>query len=431
MKLLLTGANGFIGSQLMAGLVARGHEVVAAVRHPETMLRKRSNVEAIAVDFNRDFSSDVWRERLRGVDAVINCAGVLHGGRGQDIEAIHAKTPIALFDACAAMGIRKVIQLSAISADADVDTAYATTKKRADDHLRRLDLDWTVLRPSLVYGEGSFGGTSTLRGLAGLPLVTPLFGEGAAVFRPIHVDDLIETVGRVVETDRFARRTLEPVGPDVLSLRDIVGKYRLWLGLAPLRTLALPLPFVQLCAHFADLAGGGPMGSAGLRQALAGNAGCEPAGTFSDVIGFRPASMDERLVRRPAQTQDLWHARLYFLRPVLRLALAALWIGSGIAGLLASPDSYTAVSTALGGMGVPPQWLALIFSGLDLLIAAALLVRWRPRLLALVQLVMVTGYTLCLGVLVPALWLEPFGALVKNLPIIVAIAVWAVLEEER
>lgn len=430
MKVLLTGANGFIGSRLLAGLVGHGHTVIAAVRDEAAMRRKWPTIEVVAVDLNRDTSAEMWRARLVGVDAVVNCAGVLQGGRGQDMEAIHATAPIALFDACTVAGVRKVVQISAISAAADVGTAYSATKKRADDHLRSLALDWTVLRPSLVYGDGSYGGTSTLRGLAGLPLATPTIGDDA-VFRPIHIDDLVETVIRVLANDRFAGCTLEPVGPEVLDTRAIIAKYRRWLGLSPAPFVKVPLSLLRMMARLADLAGGGPMGSAGLRQALAGNAGCEAIGVFEKAVGFCPASMDERLVRRPAETQDLWHARLYFLRPVLRLSLALLWLGSGVAGLVAPMESSAATGTALEKLGAPPQGLAVAFSILDLAIAGALLVRWRPRSIGLLQLTVVAGYSVGLSVLVPGLWLEPFGALVKNLPILAAIAVWMVLEEER
>ncbi|MDP2372771.1 SDR family oxidoreductase [Reyranella sp.] len=430
-RILLTGANGFIGGQFLAGLRARGHEVVAAVRDPEALRRKLPGIEAIAVDFNRDTSVKDWRPRLEGIDAVINCAGVLHGGRGQDIEAIHAVTPIALFDACVATGVRRVVQISAISADTEAGTEYALTKKRADDHLRSLPIDWTVLRPSLVYGDGSYGGTSALRGLAGLPLVGPLVGDETMAFRPLHIEDLVETVARVIAGERFARQTLEPVGPDVVTLRELVAKYRAWLGLKPTIEMPIPLPVMQVAARVVDMAGGGPLGTMSLRQLLAGNVGSEPAGVFARAIGFAPRSLGDMLARRPAQTQDVWHARLYFLRPVLRLALALMWLGSAVAGLLAPVASYAAVDAALTTLGLPTRALAIAFSVLDLLIAAALLVRWNVRLLAATQIVIVAGYTLALTILAPSLWLDPFGALLKNLPILVAIGIWAVLEDER
>lgn len=430
-RILLTGANGFIGGQLRAGLRARGHEVVAAVRDPAALCQKLPGIEAIAVDFNRDTSIENWRPRLEGIDAVVNCAGVLHGGRGQDIEAIHAVTPIALFDACVTTGVRRVVQISAISADTEAGTEYALTKKRADDHLRSLPLDWTVLRPSLVYGDGSYGGTSALRGLAGLPLAVPLVGDGTMAFRPLHIEDLVETVARVLEGDCFARRTLEPVGPEIVTLREIVASYRAWLGLKPAVEIPIPLPIMKLAARLADMAGGGPLGSTSLRQLLAGNVGREPADVFSRAVGFGPRSLKEMLARRPAQTQDVWHARLYFLRPALRLALAFMWLGSAAAGLLTPVTSYAAVDAALTTLGLPARALAVAFSMLDLLIAAALLVRWNVRLLAVIQLIVVAGYTAVLTVLAPALWLDPFGALLKNVPILVAIGAWVVLEEER
>ncbi len=301
-------------------------------------------------------------------------------------------------------------------------TTYALTKKHADDHLRCLPLDWTVLRPSLVYGKGSYGGTSTLRGLAGLPLITPLIGDGSQPFRPLHIDDFVETVARVIESDRFARQTLEPVGPERLTMREIIANYRQWLGLPPGREISLPLPLMRLFARLADLGGGGPMGSAGLAQLLAGNAGREADGVFAAAIGLRPEPMAVRLSRSPAETQDLWHARLYFLRPLLRFALAALWFGSALAGLLAPPALYARIASPL---------TAWIFCAIDLLIALALLARWRPGLLATLQLALVGGYTIGIGFVTPSLWLDPFGALLKNLPILAAIALWAVLEQER
>jgi uncharacterized protein YbjT (DUF2867 family) len=405
--------------------------MVATVRDPAAFRRKWPDVEAVATDLNHDTSSEVWRPRLAGVEAVMNCAGVLHGGRGQDIAAIHATAPIALFDACVASGIRRVVQVSAISADDDAGTEYALTKKRADDHLRGLPLDWTILRPSLVYGEGSYGGTSALRGLAGLPCFSPLVGDGSAAFRPIHIDDLVATVARIVESDRFARQTLEPVGPEVVTLRDLIAKYRVWLGLAPVPAVAIPMPVMRVASRVVDLAGGGPLGTASLRQLEVGNVGKEPATAFADKIGFIPRRMDEMLARRPAQTQDLWHARLYFLRPLLRTVLIFLWLGSALAGVLAPVASYALVDAAFSSLGLPSRPLALAFSLVDLLIAVALFVCWRPRWMAAIQLIVVGGYTILLTVLAPGLWLEPFGALLKNLPILALIGVWAVLEEER
>jgi hypothetical protein len=312
-----------------------------------------------------------------------------------------------------------------------VRTAYAQTKRKADDHLRSLPLAWTILQPSLVYGPTSYGGMTTLRGLAAAPLAVPIVGDGSAAFRPIHVDDLAETLVRVLDDDRQHRRTLQVVGPQRLSMRDIIGRLRRWLGLKPARFVPLPLPVMRMVARVADLFGGGPMGSAALRQVLAGNAGDEPDGHFAAAIGFEPRAMDAALARQPAGTQDLWHARLYLLRPIVRGALALLWLLSGILGWFAPPDAWRDLADALAALDIPATPLAKAFCLVDIAIGVLVASAWRPSLAAALQVSVVLGYTLVLSLLSPGLWLHPYGPLLKNLPILALIPVWAVLERER
>ena len=178
MRILVTGAYGFIGSHIVTGLRSAGHEVVGCGRDMALGLRLHPDIEWIACDFNRDTSLDAWRPRVAGVDAVINCAGILQGSHRNRMEAIHKETPAALFQACAEQGPRRVIQISALGAGPEAGTAFAATKQAADDHLMDMDLDWVVLRPSMIHSRGCYGGTALMRGLAALPVVTPLPGGG-------------------------------------------------------------------------------------------------------------------------------------------------------------------------------------------------------------------------------------------------------------
>lgn len=429
MRVLLTGANGFIGAHLTAALLAAGHEVVAAVRNPTALAARFPDIETVAADMNRDITPADWLPRLEGVDAVINCAGVLQGGRGQDMAAIHHLAPAALFDACVGTGVRRVVQISAISADDEAGTDYARTKKLADDHLRGLDLDGVVLRPSLIYGEGAYGGTAMLRALAAFPFVTPIIGQGRQAFRPLHVKDLAKTVLACLERDDLARRTLEPVGPRVETVKDILAQYRSWLGRPPARPLPVPPGAVRLLCRLGDVFGRGPLSTTSLKQMEYGNAGQETG--FIETIGFRPASLAERLQASPAQTQDLWHARLYLLRPLVRVVLVLLWFISGVLGL-ATLQSFAV--PLLSAAGFPPalaSLTALATSLLDLVIAGLLVANWRPRLTGLLQLAAIVGYTLALTVIAPHLWGDAFGPLIKNLPILVLVLVQMVLAEER
>jgi uncharacterized protein YbjT (DUF2867 family) len=429
MRVLLTGANGFIGAHLTAALLAAGHQVVAAVRKPRAMAARFPDIEVIAADMNRDISVETWLLRLSAVDAVINCAGVLQGGRGQDIEAIHHLAPAALFDACREAGVKRVIQISAISADAEAGTDYALSKMRGDDHLKGLDLDWVLLRPSLIYGEGAYGGTAMLRALAAFPWVTPLVGGGGQAFRPLHVEDLARTVLECLTRPDLARRVLEPVGPKIETVKSIVAQYRAWLGRPPARPLPIPISIVRLLCRLGDVVGRGPLSSNALAQLEYGNAGGESG--FANAIGFEPATLARRLQTRPAQTQDLWHARLYLLRPLVRFSLAILWTVSGLLGL-ASLESFAV--PLLTGAGVSPVAAAVLAVGaslLDFLVAGFLVLNWRPQAIGVLQLTIVAAYTATLTWMAPALWADPFGPLLKNIPILALVLVQMVLAEER
>jgi uncharacterized protein YbjT (DUF2867 family) len=427
MRILLLGASGFIGREVFAALAARGHELVPAVRRAAAA-PAFSSQRAVEIDLNRDVDVAAWLPRLSGIDAVVNCAGILQEGRGQSIEAIHARAPIALFEACAKAGVRRVVQVSAISATREAGTAYAATKLAADDHLRAMALEWTLVRPSLVHARGSYGGTSVLRALAALPFAIPIPGDGSHPFQPIWIDDLCEVIAMALETDRLVRRSVDPVGPQVVTLREIVEDLRRWLGFGQARVVRVPMAFVRAVTKVGD-ALGATIGSTALRQLEHGNTGDYAA--FSAACGLQARGWREALASHPAHAQDRWHARLYFVRPLLRFTVAVLWLVSGFAGLAAlrewSPllaqDAHIPLATAFLVLAAA----CFLDIGFAILVAR----RWRPRTLALLQLAAIAIYTLVATLLWPSLWAEALAPLAKNLPIAAAVLALGALEEER
>lgn len=427
LRILLLGATGFIGRELAAALAARGHRIVAGVRARPAQLPFGVH-EVSTADLNRATTPESWLPLLAGCEAVVNCAGILQATRSQSIEAIHARAPIALFEACARSGVRRVVQVSAISADPEAGTAYAATKHAAEQYLRSTGLEWTILRPSLVVARGAYGGTALLRGMAALPFAIPIPGEGREAFQPIHVADLARVVVQALETDRLVRRTLSPVGPEVVTLRALLEDYRRWLGLAPAPVVRMPGILVAAACAMGD-AFGGPLNSTAHAQLTHGNTGDSRA--FEQASGCGARGWRAMLAAEPAHTQDRWHARLYFVRPLLRLALVVLWLVSGMAGLFAVPAWAPRLEQAAGIGSGPAHLLLVAACVLDLAIAAALAAAWRPRLLVLAQLVVVASYTLAATLLWPQMWADPLGALVKNLPILAAIAAWGAIGVER
>lgn len=429
MRILLTGANGFIGSHIMAGLLKAGYEVVAAVRDPLSLKQRFPDIETVFCDFNTDTDPAVWLPRLHRIDAVINCAGILQGSRRQNMEAIHYLTPRALFAACRQAGVRQVIQISAISADEEAGTAYARSKKQADDFLRSLELDWIILRPSLIYAHGSYGGTSLLRGLAAMPWRIPVVGDGKQPFQPLHVDDLAQGILRLLERPEVRHVTLEPGGPETLGMADMLGKLRCWLGLPAVPFLRVPLPFVRMFARLGDWFGITSFNTTALQQLQYGNTGNTTG--WVDATGCRPAGMDTWLQRELSHVQDRWHARLFFLRPLTRLILAALWL---LSGLLALTSGHDMALRLLADTALPPSLIPYALYGsaaLGIGIGLALLLTSRPRLLGLLQLTVIMLYTIALSIALPGLWVDPLGPLLKNIPILVLVLVWMAIESDR
>lgn len=410
MRILLLGAAGFIGRELLAALAARGHRVVAVVHRRGPVVPLGADA-VITVDLNAATGPEDWSDHLADCDAVVNCAGVLQGTRAQSIEAIHARAPIALFRACEAAGVRRVVQVSAISAQREAGTAYALTKLAADDYLRSTTLEWTVVRPSLVVARGAYGGTAFFRALAALPFAIPLPGDGAQAFQPVHVHDVARVVAIALEEDTLVRKTVDPVGPDVVTLRRLLEDYRRWLGFGPAPVVAMPRFLVRLATWLGDRLGG-PVNSTAMAQLAFGNTGDFAA--FERAAGFTPRRWRDALAQEPAHTQDRWHARLYFVRPLLRATLAILWVVSGAVGMFAGWDMAMLVPCVL-----------------DIVIGVLIAMRWRPRLVAGIQVAVIAVYTVAATLLWPAMWAHPLGALLKNLPIVAAALALGAIEEER
>lgn len=99
---------------------------------------------------------------------MINCVGVFQTRKKSDSHTIHYKTPKALFDACLKADVKKITHISALGIDA-AEITYASTKRKAEEYLTSLPIDSAIVRPSLVYGRGSYGGSSLFRGFLAYP----------------------------------------------------------------------------------------------------------------------------------------------------------------------------------------------------------------------------------------------------------------------
>ncbi|MEB4590442.1 NAD-dependent epimerase/dehydratase family protein [Candidatus Thiothrix sp. Deng01] len=238
MKILLTGANGFIGGHIRQALEQAGHEITPVSRH-------------YGFDFQRMLTPDDWLPHLQGVDVAINSVGIIAETRGQTFATLHHHAPAALFRACVMAGVMRVVQISALGADEQAFTPYHLSKKAADDVVRSLPLEWFVLRPSLVYGEG--GKSSTLfRCMASLPII-PLVGDGKQRIQPVQARDVVATVLQCLQA-ASARRTLDVVGAYPLTFVEWLQSMRRAAGKKPALTLPIPFGLIMASAHIGRFA---------------------------------------------------------------------------------------------------------------------------------------------------------------------------------
>lgn len=392
MRVMIVG-GGFIGGHLAGRLRAEGWAVTVAGRRGAD----------IVCDLARDDAA-VWAERLRGHDALVNCAGVL--AAGVDYDGVHAKGAMALFDGAAQAGVARVVQISSLGAS-DGTTAYHRSKRAADEHLATLDLGWTVVRPSLVVGRGG-GSTALFSALAALPLMLDV---GGGMVQPIAIDDLVEAIWRLLQRPLPMSVVLDAVGREPMRIVDLMAILRRWLGLG--KTSSVPVPRWML-RWVANL-GIGPMTRESLTMLEAGNAA--PVESFVTALGFAPTPIAQFLAAHPATRGDVLGARLSPMGPLLRGLLAAVWLAGGLVPLLLTPmASNTHLLARLGLTGEAAIGTVWAGSLADMAVGLALILHRRGAALAGVALMSV--YSLILSVIAPELWADPFGALVKNLAVL-------------
>ena len=248
MRILICGGSGFIGRHLVHAVLSAGHEAVVRSRHSQP-----------ALDFVSATAPAAWLEHLQGVDAVINAVGVLRDSRARPLEVMHTSAPMALFDACAQAGVRRVVQISALGIDGN-PTRYASSKRAADAHLLALtqagQLDGTVIRPSVVFGKGG-ASSEMFMGLARLPaLLLPAPVRRARV-QPVAARDLAEAVVRITcNSANFSPalpRLVELGGPEPLPLAQLIASLRAQMKHRPALVASLPALITQLSARAGDL----------------------------------------------------------------------------------------------------------------------------------------------------------------------------------
>lgn len=222
-RAVVFGGTGFIGRHIVARLARDGWEVVVASRHPERALPTKTmgdvgQIVPIATDVRSD--ADV-ANAVRGAEAVVSLVGVLHESGKRTFSALHAEAPGRIGAAATAAGVGRLVHVSALGASPDGPSTYARSKAAGEAALRAAYPGATILRPSVVFGEGD-GLFTRFAGLARVLPALPLFGGGKTRFQPVWVEDVAAAAIIALTQPGHAGRSVGLGGPSTYSLRQIM-----------------------------------------------------------------------------------------------------------------------------------------------------------------------------------------------------------------
>jgi uncharacterized protein YbjT (DUF2867 family) len=252
-RTLVLGGTGFLGRHVCEKLQRAGHAITVPTRHTShaKAIQHLPRLTVVQADVHQD--AELAR-LLPGHNAVVNLVAILHGDEAA-FERTHVALPERLARACATAGVRRLVHVSALGVTPDGPAMYQRSKARGERVLQEHDLDLTILRPSVIFGQGDRFLNLFARLQALFPVV-PLACAHAR-FQPVWVEDVAQAVtASLAQTSRAT--VIECAGPDVLTLSDLVrvaGRY----GSRERPIIPLPHLLGQWQARLMELAPGEPL----------------------------------------------------------------------------------------------------------------------------------------------------------------------------
>ncbi|NVN89043.1 MAG: complex I NDUFA9 subunit family protein [Desulfuromonadales bacterium] len=285
MKIFISGGTGFVGGHVTRELLSRGHELCLLVHRRSPAVE---GVEQIEGDVTR---LESFQSSLQGCQAVINLVGIIRElpSKGITFERLHMLATANMLAATQAAGIRRYLQMSALGTRPDARSNYHISKYRAEELVRAAHLDWTILRPSLIYGpKDAF--INMLAGQLRHAPIMPVMGNGRYRLQPIHADDVARCFALSLEKPETVGQCFELCGSDRLSYVDLLDAIAAAMGKpaplkphAPLGLMKLIIPVMQHLPQF-------PITSDQLQMLLEENI-CD--GCWQKTFGFKPRDFRE------------------------------------------------------------------------------------------------------------------------------------------
>ena len=219
MQVLVTGATGFLGRRVVSELVSRHHQVRCLVHSPgrERLLGQPS----VDVHYGNVSDTDSLNQAMFDVQAVVHLVGIIRPRRGATFDGVHRQGTANVVEAAKSAGVREIIYVSALGATANPAFPYLNSKHQAEVRIMGSGLDYTILRPSVIFGPGDEF-INALAGLVRLGPLVPVIGPGKNRMQPVAVDDVAHCVAASVGNSLVKGKVLDLAGPHRLSYKDLL-----------------------------------------------------------------------------------------------------------------------------------------------------------------------------------------------------------------
>jgi len=287
MKVFLAGSTGFVGHEVLNQLLAAGHTVRCLIRAgSEKKLPIRQDLEVRKGDVTDPASLE---GALEGCDAAINLVGIIREfpSRGITFAKLHAEGTRRLVEAARAQSVGRFLQMSANGAGAQASTAYFATKWQAEEAVRASDLQWTIFRPSIIFGPGGEFVEMLTDMVKKLPVV-PVVGNGKYRMSPVSVGEVATGFVKALTLEASIGHTYSCCGPESYSFNEILDLVGRAMGKKRVRKLPQPVFLLKPVVSLLEGLPAFPLSSSQMTMLLEGNV-CDP-GTWSETFGIDPVS---------------------------------------------------------------------------------------------------------------------------------------------
>ncbi len=240
MKVLVTGGTGFVGRKIVHELHNAGYQIRLLVRNPHSPTARELAAQCAAEIWEGNLLNVTSLSKaMQGLDAVIHLAGIISEFREQTFERLHTQATQNVVQSAVISGARRLVHMSALGARENAPSRYHQSKWAAEQAVRQSVLNWTIFRPSIIYGPGD-GFVNLFAKIASRSPVVPLIGGGRSKFQPISVQDVAHCFVKSLTEPKSMKQTFDLCGNEVLTLAEIVDAI---LKATGRRRLKLPVPF--------------------------------------------------------------------------------------------------------------------------------------------------------------------------------------------